>query len=420
MKTTISAAERTPVEIWQQILRHAIASPLLPFTEDGKLSTDLIDNLQTLSADCRHYRMYRDVTQATIERLRLVCRAWADFLRNDTKDCALTDLDSNNYTSKEMNEHARRVQLWNSALCVCSTNCEFAQEKWIIDWTDEMNKEQFLRSRIPNVEILILDPLIIASLKFLEPLSNLVALSLHADTYVKVTWRMNELSTYATNLTHLNLDYVIETSRFLSEEITHPSIRFLSLRMEYQYGIFEHRKILNWKFPSLKTFRIHGVLHPEHGDSIKEFLSHHVNHLTGLDMEYRLFDGDTYIPGHIPSDLWNICPVLTSFGINFLHISKKFGLYGKERSSRTVPPLEFLLHGGFSDLFITPPELANLLHDLIARWKITKIISAEPWDTMEVLKSDLEEFLEEFERKDIPVVDHFNIKLQDAIEGWSL
>ncbi|CAG8687805.1 6680_t:CDS:1, partial [Acaulospora colombiana] len=42
---SLSLSERIPVEIWEKILYHATRSPLLPFTEDGELTPDLVDNL---------------------------------------------------------------------------------------------------------------------------------------------------------------------------------------------------------------------------------------------------------------------------------------------------------------------------------------------------------------------------------------
>ncbi|PVF95975.1 hypothetical protein CPB86DRAFT_787535 [Serendipita vermifera] len=313
--------------------------------------------------------------------------------------------------------------MWDDGLCDCTGwPCNFYHQSYRLDWTCQMNQEQSLYSHIPNVEILILDPVMATTLKFLKPLSNLVALSLHAYNFGNDTWPINELVIYATRLTHLNLDWVEEMRSFLSEEFVHTSIRFLSLQIEYSHNRFSPQKILNWAFPSLETFRIRGMLHPENDDYVNDFVSRHIKHLTGLDMEYRLFDGKAgvYIPGHIPSDLWDLCPALTTFGINFLHLSKEVEIYGKERRSHIVSSLELLIHDVFNDIYGSLTERADVLNVVVKRWGINKVIIAEPWDALKVPKQELETFAERLGRKDILIVNCFDIHLQNAIESWPL
>lgn len=86
-----SSIDRVPVEIWEKVLHHATVPPLLPFTEDGALSPSLNDNLLLFDNRCRSFNMYRDQTQVIVERLRLVCRLWAELLRQRAKELCLTN-----------------------------------------------------------------------------------------------------------------------------------------------------------------------------------------------------------------------------------------------------------------------------------------------------------------------------------------
>jgi hypothetical protein len=306
-----SSISRTPIEIWQLILQEAIASPLLPLTKEGVLSTDLTENLNIFSTSCEDYRVYRDIVQATIERLRLVCRTWANLLKDSTSYVTLTDLCSHHYPSQQMIKHARRVHLWTNTVCRCQRYivtelCNFPGNLWTLSWNKEMNDEQFLHSRIPNVKILLLDSLMISTLKFLKPLSNLVALSLHCDPHPDVTWNMKEISIYAPRLTHLHLEYLNEGSRLLVEEFQHNYLRYLSLRIDHESNIrFSYRKTMNWTFPCLETARIHGTVHQESANHITTFISRHLKGLKGLDIGYRIYMTD-YSPGSIPSNLWDL------------------------------------------------------------------------------------------------------------------
>ncbi|CAG8722804.1 9805_t:CDS:2, partial [Acaulospora colombiana] len=54
--TMESAVKRVPVEIWRKILYQATMSPFLPFTEEGKLSSDLMKSVDLFSMQCQDLR----------------------------------------------------------------------------------------------------------------------------------------------------------------------------------------------------------------------------------------------------------------------------------------------------------------------------------------------------------------------------
>jgi hypothetical protein len=333
---TISAVQRTPTEIWRLILHHAIASPLLPYVDEGFLSIHLIEALHLFPASCRHCFIYRDVTQAMIERLRLVCRTWADLLRSNTNDFVITDLDSHHYTSEKANKLARRVNIWTGRLCARieyfgDIACPFRHKSWNLNWNSKMDDEQYLNKLIPNVSILILDPLLAPFLRFLTPLSNLVALSLNCAPLLEVSWSMEHLLTCIPRLTHLCLKYLSENSRLFSEEVTHFNLLYLHLALDYYPRTFSPQRFMDWSFPSLQTLIIRGLLDPVCDDFINNFMTRHTRSILGLDINYRFHDrSGSYTPAHIPSTLWDICPNINAFGIDSYYLSKDIDIIHQE------------------------------------------------------------------------------------------
>jgi hypothetical protein len=387
---TSSAVERVPIEIWHSILQEAVASPLLPFTEESTLSTDLMDNLKTLSAICKDYRIYWDVTQATVDRLRLVCRTRASILEDHTSDVVISDLTSESYPSGQMKTHARRVHFGNVSICDCDPVeteglCIFLGNRstWTVPSKAEMYDDQFLHARIPNVRILLLDSLEICTLNFLSPLSNLVALLLYCEAHPEMSWFMGDLSSYAPRLTHLQLECIETGSHLLTERFRHENLRYLSLTIKPSEGSTSPRKVLDWTFPSLETFRILGQAHEKSMDFMGGFLTRHARNLKGLDIGYHVLS-EYNDAKQVPSDLWSLCPALTQFGIHSHYLSegieRKVELLRKDRDPSVHPPLELLIHEVTSFFGDKSSKLINVLQRLIKSWNISRIIIEEPWN----------------------------------------
>jgi hypothetical protein len=87
-----SLVDIIPTEIWEKIFSYATTSSLVPFTENGKIASSLIDTIDLFSSQCRDLQAYIDDTQAIVERLRLVCRTWARLLWRTVNEIAHTNL----------------------------------------------------------------------------------------------------------------------------------------------------------------------------------------------------------------------------------------------------------------------------------------------------------------------------------------
>ncbi|PVF95977.1 hypothetical protein CPB86DRAFT_827576 [Serendipita vermifera] len=412
----LSAVERTPVEVWWLILEGAVDSPLLPFTEGGTLSTDLIENVDLFSANCRKYRVYRVVTQATVERLRLVCGTWAKLLQRNASELALIEFGSYQPIIEIENQRVKRVDIWGDRTCICEGSdqkrkCPFRQDfdKW---WGrgNALEYAKYLHNYLRDVKILSLDWLMTSSLHFFTPLSNLVALSIFCDQ-VKYTWRLEALSDYTPRLSHLHLQKLRERSPFLSETFTHLDLHYLSVEFEASSREFQPEKFMDWTFQSLRTLVIQGSVQISCGEFVKTFISRHSGGLIGLDVTYHC-DGSGYIPPNMREGFPNI----QTFGTSTRNLLEKGGKgdepLGKEPRTEIYPPVELLIHG-FHGPQIDYSGLTSSLQGLRSRWHITKIISADSWG--EKSSHGLKAFIERFDGEDIAIVDNRNISLQEAL-----
>ncbi|CAG8601602.1 2430_t:CDS:10 [Acaulospora colombiana] len=326
---SLSAVERTPVEIWDLILRCAVTMPFLPFTERGVLSAHLADNFNMISSMC------------PIDLMRL--------------DAQTTNIQAN---------------INSTIYSYISVYLAYQPQEASSGRVDD-------DARIPRVNVLILGPLTTRSLRALKPHSNLVVLSIGFSPEIPATWSMEELSTCAPRLSHLHLEDVHKNLRLLSNQLVHSNLRYLSL-LTTSWG--EHDSPINWTFPSLQTLVIHGKLHRPSHKVINDFISRHGKGLTGLDIGYRLSGEDYLTLGDLPPTLWDTCPHLSVFGMDAFNIFTdfKFELLRKARDKDNSPSIELLLHklSEYPQRLYQPTRFLQGLKD---RWNVTNFIHPSPW-----------------------------------------
>jgi hypothetical protein len=348
-----------------------------------------MNSSQLFARQCHHFLDYRNVTQATIERLRLVCRTWADLLRDKTSEFAVTDLESRHYTPSYINKIAIRVNINTGDIARACTyptppHCIFHPNGGI-ERPPEIDDERYFYTRIPNVKILIMGNFLMASLKYFKPLSNLVALSLDYDGSRKSKWHMKELSIYAPQLTHLQIRYLFGGSVLLSEKFTHYNLRYLKLEFFHSSEGSSSEKLVDWTFPLLQTFIIQGSVQPMAQEFVYGFITRHGKNLIGLDISYCGFHGPRLLsPFLLPSDLWEVCPSLHALGITSHHLlSKNNELLEKSRSTSACSSLGLLIDRFMFQFDFRPSQMVSVLKDLIRRWKIGKVVTAESWNLVQ-------------------------------------
>jgi hypothetical protein len=441
-----SAVERTPSEIWRIILHCAVASPLLPFTENGELSSALIHTLQIFSVDCHSFRIYVDDTQATIVRLRLVCRAWAQLLPPDANACAFTDLSSYSFPSEETVVRARRLVI-STGPVPCPV-CLGSEQEWRDcpltrfqrQWLDQETRmkavqepHDFLATCSRYLRILVSQRGGLSSLEFVKPLSNLVALNFSCERIEELgnSWSMKDLSAWFPKLSHLQIAAMKRSKHVLLEDVTFPALRCMSLQL-WLDDVFEPRAFKKWNFPSLRTFMIDGYFHQGHDEVICEFLSRHRNQIREIGIYHSHPSRSREMNvgyEHIRNRVWGICPNVAALGLaSFELLSFDAGQDWQAREIH-LPPLTLVVRQiiGF---WTNPAQFVDILVELKKRWNIEKVIFSEPWgmvrrsrallDTQAssnlISRESLVELVRVLEREELPVLDRLHVPLRVAAE----
>ncbi|PVF99651.1 hypothetical protein CPB86DRAFT_872506 [Serendipita vermifera] len=442
-----SAVERTPPEVWRIILHHAVASPLLPCTENGGLSSALIHTLQLFSVDCHSFRIYVDDTQATIVRLRLVCRAWAQLLPPDANACAFTDLSSYSFPSEETVARARRLII-STGPVPCPV-CLGSEQEWRScpltrfqrQWLDQETRKKTMNepydflatcSRSLRVLVSLRDGL--SSLEFVRPLSNLVALNFSCERIEELgnLWSMADLSNWFPKLSHLQITAMKRSTHVLVEKVTFPVLRCLSLQLWLE-DIFESRAFKEWSFPSLRTFMIDGYFHQRHDKVICEFLSRHGNSITEIGIYHshpsrsrEVNDGNDNIRNRV----WTVCPNAVALGIAAFELCSDDATQNWQTREIHLPPLTLVVRH-ITGFWTSPAQFADVLIELKRKWSIAKVIFSEPWEMVKRNRIPLDgqvsatvssretmmNLIRLLEREELPVLDRLHIPLHSALEA---
>jgi hypothetical protein len=266
-----SACKRIPIEIWDQILQSATTSLLLPFREDGSLSPHLLDNLLLFDQRCATFKMYSNQTQVTIERLRLVCRVWAQLLEKKVNRFAITNHEGHYYPSEQMASQAIRLDLPPVGSCSRGKGqCKYhAKEQKSAKRSSEdakRDQEEYVRSFhvcFPSVRILDLDDFHLMPLSCLGTLVNLKALSIYLD--FDSDFSLNNLLSHVPRLTRLRLNPVTVNSRPLFEPFSHAGLEYLALDID-RSGLVEEEVpnlVKSWTFFEIKNINRVGPCHRE-------------------------------------------------------------------------------------------------------------------------------------------------------------
>jgi hypothetical protein len=434
--TMVSVIETIPVEIWERILSFATASALLPFTDDGKLASSLVDTLDLFLFDCRDVMRYQNDTQKTVERLRLVCRAWSNILRLTTSELAHVDMSTIYCPSERAAKYAIRLHLGLFCICKCRVGekkrCMIPEQR-VSSGFDENHLLQLFN---PKLRILFWHPRHTEKLDLpMHVLDNVRALSIYAST-MPTSLSLNGIALSAPHLTHLHLLITKDESHILSEVVECRSLTYLCLRI-CLYDEYEPQAFIGWTFPKFRTLSMSGTLPIKHQVDLNIFLSRHGNTITGLDTNDFLFLKPfhmDFFPQTGPY-LWNLCPNINTIGIGrsaIKRIRQLLGMLGKLQDV-SVPRLTFLVYT--EDDYWSWENALEDIESLIGikdAWDLDKVIYAVPWEEQRMtqprgenrawhdksLKVRSEKTSETFERLGFPIVDRNDVALADIAQKF--
>ncbi|PVF91553.1 hypothetical protein CPB86DRAFT_791963 [Serendipita vermifera] len=439
----LSLLERVPVEIWEKIFYHATRSPLLPFAEDGRLTPDLVDNLLLFSVDCEVYDAYRARTQTMVERLRLVCRAWANLLQPKTNELSLTDWNGYFYPSIQS---AFTTKLWYCFgwYCACERKgCTYRtqtdDEDPLTDcnWEklDQQQDSRAFHERFPRLRILGWEGMN-SSAKTLGMITGLQALSIIKPGGI-FDAPAAELSHHLARLTHLELCPFPIHSRLAHERFIHPRLQYLSISLYYDpAGLLKGEAMGQWSLPSLRTLYIDGKVDDQvEKETIHRFVMRHVEGLAGLGLVYHRGRDKQRSTARAPSGIWDcVYPNLEVLGIDVRYIDE--GDTGwVRRDTRpdcqvrrvVVSMLEYSPLDGTS-------RISRLIKEVGRMWGVKVFVCAKSWETVKnglyeesrsvdrthrttkEIAQSLRHVIEMLEVEGMVMVDPFEVTLQEAYD----
>jgi hypothetical protein len=428
-----SVVHRIPIEIWEVILREAVRSPLLPFTENGELFDSFMMTHGLFSPFCSSSREYRDITQTTIKRLRLVCRVWSTILRPYMYEYAATDLNLRHVPSKEVADLARRLYITQYHSCQCvrwdKPSCPFTSLRYSGSRRERIPIHRIpLTKHLPSARILILGSIGHIGLDFLRPLSKLCGLSISLSN-IQAPWSLKRISTTIPQLAHLQITHVNRYEAMQVEEIRFPHVRNLTVSLD-EYQVFVEDPFEGWIFPQLKTLHFEGRTSDSGRRSMYEFASRHGETLVELV--------DTAILGKFdlpPAYLWDSCPNLNAFGIEmkyiFYNTSTAYTSQWESRSTE-LPALDLFIYD-FPIDWQSPDIALPRIKTLVERLNIRKIVSVYSWEYLERKRASAyksiskkpesqhweanrKSFSNMLLRLGVPIYDRFGVPLDDALK----
>ncbi|PVF94693.1 hypothetical protein CPB86DRAFT_788839 [Serendipita vermifera] len=409
--------EHIPTEIWENIFSYATSSSLLPFTENGELASSLIDTTDLFPIECNVFKKYRDDTQVTIGRLRLVCRSWASILQCMVNELTYTDL-IEYYFPSQYSGYAK--YLWAGTLPNCEQlhSCTFIYPPWRFQ-RQELNgykEENLLRMCSSSLKILVW------AIEKLDPpvgiLGNLRAFSL-ATPNISSTFSLRQLFSSAPNLSHLRLQISQNDVGILSQEVHATSLLWLKLGFDVYMMGYHSPKFMPWTFPRLRALHLTGFMNEESKPELERFLSQHSKSITELDIhEFDYCKESIWLTPVMSLSLWKVCPHVETLRVKettMFRLAEEQGTNGKQVPDVSIPRLNLIL-ARYSGLTKRLLEQMALLKNVL---NIKKIIYSEPWAEVMIrdnsvmfqsrvdLKQKVQELLKRLEPLDVLIVDIF-------------
>jgi hypothetical protein len=432
--------ETVPVEIWEKIFSYATTSSLLPFTENGKIASSLIDTIDLFSNSCSTFQRYYYDTLVTVQRLRLVCRTWAALLRHAVNGIAYGDFWEFYSPFQCLFGDATYLWVGNMDNCQCQGCNGALKEDALCLRTQFIERIQGNTHRFrqilpfqlwfPHLKVLSWRVDWCRSIDFpIQQLGNLMALSVRPGDMAS-SFSLKELFSSAPHLSHLHFSLIAGTgTHVLSEKVECPSLSHLSLNL-YLGDAYKQAEFLPWSFPRLRTFVIDGLFHMEQQADLEKFLSRHGNSIVELevrDFRYRTNRQSlsyTYV-NPIRPQLWDICPNIRVIGMN----RKMTGVLMNSASAEGaqfvgIPQLTLIVRGNY---LLRDEDLATLA--LVKEWlNVGEIIFTETWEKLDTngkterktvdvrVDEHVKELLEKLVEMEIPILDKYGIPVSHFLQ----
>lgn len=367
-----SAVSHTPIEIWWEIFRCALATKNQPQgVADGQF--EMLRNLQLFWRECHSAKEY--IESEVIRRsLRLVCRAWnAQLMITGTgasigDHLLLTDMGTRYWSgsSHVSLNRLRRVEIHTDLECACDEPCAVGRH-----WKRSAFYGSFYRDKIremrtcdslPQLDVLIIDPeyRLDSSLDLLRKAPMLKVLLIKGNSFLSyMNSRDINSSRRFAQLTNLALAAIKPPDLFeLVMKVSLPDLLALDITFYYRHSGYGQSEpavststgaqpdgpILSERFPKLRCLALGGTIQTILRLSLESFIRRFASTVTQFSNTDLIWDnqGREYLDVNIR----DIFPKLELYAVNFadmLHVPP----LGREPSPShtTLRPLSTLLKG---------------------------------------------------------------------------
>ncbi|PVF99637.1 hypothetical protein CPB86DRAFT_796427 [Serendipita vermifera] len=397
------AVQRTPVEIWSMILRHAVATPMLPFTDAARdhLGTNIVQNMLLFPQDCELYRKSAAINTTT-KNLRLVCRTWADILEDVHQRCIFASDRGilNPYSDAKILHGAERVQITEDfIMCNCcfaggGKECLLQQEydlygEYDVDWLEQLENAT-LQHLFGQVRILSIDNWRFDIKKLIGMMPKLRALRL-IQTERCATQSIPSLIPQSFHLTHLHLAQLLwqdfckhfQVRSTCLQPLLYLGLDFICKQSWRAQPESTTLPRIEWDYPNLVNLYIRGTLPYEAKEEFDQFLRQCGRNVTGFVNRCSFYKrGERIGPEGIPPE--DRFPRLALYGTLFKSIIPFFSPNSQSDhspSDKLSLSRSFLLCE-FDTAFSSESEwLAEGLVKLMPEWGFTGIILDMDWGT---------------------------------------
>ncbi|KAG8775523.1 hypothetical protein FRC15_000476 [Serendipita sp. 397] len=319
----LSTIERTPVEIWREILSQVLKTWLLPGNGDN-----LLDDLLLFNADCESTLEYTRV-ESIRRQLRLVCRTWKGLADEHNIALTISDLRDISIPSKSDISRARRIQFPSTWKCICKrcphqfgSGSVVATSMAYQTTTSSLRgtrKEVTLPFKPERARVILLKPLQRDILDYLQHTPCLSAFAAHINEF----WEGKEpqIHTLFAGLTHLCLSTTSPVGPAITLHLQH--LKFLDIgfsKDSLSKGTLS--RLESWKFPQLTSLRIGGIIDATSSDKVSAFSRSHATTLENLITEHTFVLDGVPLPRIIDFQLLGGLPRLKAFGISILTLDQ--------------------------------------------------------------------------------------------------
>lgn len=313
------ASAQTPIEIWHMILSLAVDSPLLPH-QDG----DVVDLMTLFSSACRSQRNHI-ASEITRTCLRLVCRTWNQFLKDQGVQLVLSRV-SNPDPSWGLHEMAQRLEILTNIECQCGIGCHFTgkvlpsfnqqrisygyqgpKTNYRVDSNSLLRLMEVIVAR-SSIELNLLDRMpYLRALEFIQPQNG-------QANFIQRRSVRNLAHLQLKAITATTLDDVVGNVSFAN--LRSLSIDFESTSDQTNYQPPHCTPIDKWHFPVLRTLRICGHIERRISSSVLALIRQPRPALYSVYFDFTYAEtANESTPFAITPSFWTSLPNLRVLGV---------------------------------------------------------------------------------------------------------